>query len=323
MGADLAHPVRRNLRSAPVTEIPEHLLKRSRERRAALGLGGGDAGGGDAPPEAPSGGGESAEPSPVPARAAAAPAEATATSSAPPVAAPPPPPPPYVQAALERPRIPRWALPVLGILPLWALIYAGTLVAHEPGITDPVLQTGQTVYNAQCAACHGATGAGGTGRQLNGGNVLLTFSDPQQHIEWVTNGSPAAGTPYGDPARPGGQHISQSDGYGKMPAFGSALTPEEIVAVVRYEREIIGGEDSTTAALATGEGTAVEGDADTPTNEAQQEGGDVGGQGSGGESDDASPGGNGEPAQSDNESGSTGSAGGEGDTTSGTTPPDG
>jgi len=101
-----------------VTEIPEHLLRRSKERRAALGLPGGE--GGDAAP--PSGGeGESSgevtptETAPVAARAA------TPEPAAPPP--PPPPPPPYVQAARDRRRIPYWAMPVIALLPVWAIMY--------------------------------------------------------------------------------------------------------------------------------------------------------------------------------------------------------
>ena len=46
-----------------MTEVPEHLLRRSKERRAALGKGdgGAPAGGGDAPPEAAAGGGDAGD----------------------------------------------------------------------------------------------------------------------------------------------------------------------------------------------------------------------------------------------------------------------
>jgi hypothetical protein len=71
-----------------VTEVPEHLLKRAAERRAALsGQKGGD-GGGEAPPPGEPSGGESAEGpaggggGPAPARAATATATATAQVTA-------------------------------------------------------------------------------------------------------------------------------------------------------------------------------------------------------------------------------------------------
>lgn len=226
-----------------MTEIPEHLLARSRERRAALGLGGGDQGGADA--GAPSQASQEADAAPAKAPAPKAPAAPPAPPAPPP---PPPPPPPYVTAAQGRPNIPRWAVPVLAMLPIWAVVYAGVLDVPEQAITDPVLAQGEEIYSS-CAGCHGSGGEGGTGPALNGGEVLLTFPDPQQHIAWVTEGSPGGGTPYGSPDRPGGQQISQ----GGMPGFGEQLSEEEIIAVVRYEREVLSGEEGSALAGEEGE----------------------------------------------------------------------
>ena len=250
-----------------MTEVPDHLLQRSRERRAALG-------GESAPPAAPSGGGEeAAEPSasaPVPAAAAAAPAVVEE-------AAPPAPLPPYVQAALTRKKLPVWMAPAGVAALLWIFLYAGVLFSPGTAITDPVLEEGQQIYAAQCAGCHGASGGGGTGRVL-AGEVFLTFPNIEDHLAWVRDGSPAPGTPYGDPNRPGGQHRSQ-DGFGAMPAFGSVLSEEEILAVVRYEREVL---DSAPPPEESGgaSGAASDEGADEPTDpssEAETEGGDVGG----------------------------------------------
>src|SRR4051812_40281353 len=104
----------------PLTEVPEHLLQRSRDRRAALGLGGGDAGGAAARPSAPPA-------APATATGGAAPAKAAA--AAPVVSAPKPPPfvPPYVRAAERRQRIPVWCLPVVAFLPVWGVLYAQSL----------------------------------------------------------------------------------------------------------------------------------------------------------------------------------------------------
>jgi mono/diheme cytochrome c family protein len=154
---------------------------------------------------------------------------------------------------------------------LWVFLYAGVLFSPGVTITDPVLEDGQRIYAAQCAGCHGATGGGGTGRPL-AGEVFLTFPNFEDHLAWITNGSPAAGTPYGDPNRPGGQHRSQ-DGYGAMPAFGDVLTEEEIQAVARYEREVLddapppdesGGASGSAGGEESGDGTtsADEGDAE-------------------------------------------------------------
>ena len=261
-----------------MTEVPEHLLQRSRERRAALGLDGGDGGDAAATPSSAPATQASATAAPsgeAPVPAAAAPAPAVPSGPPP----PPPPPPPYVAAALRRPKIPAWALPVLAMLPIWAVVYAGALVVPEKGITDPVLLEGQEVYASSCASCHGADGGGGVGRPLSAGEVLLTFPDPAEHIAWVQNGSPPAGTPYGNPDRPGGAHISSETSGGPMPAFGDLLTEEEILAVVRYEREILGGESES--ALAGGEGGVPAGE--VPAEEAQSEGGETSaGGGSGG-----------------------------------------
>jgi len=211
-----------------MTEVPDHLLQRSRERRAALG-------GESAPPAAPAGGGGDAAPSGgevVP--AAAAPAPAVVEEVAPPRELPP-----YVQAANARKKLPKY-MPVVGVAALlWVFVYAGVLFQPAKTISDPVVAEGQQIFATQCSGCHGASGEGGTGRPL-AGQVLLTFPKIEDHLNWVHNGSPAKGTPYGDPNRPGGQHVSQ-DNWGAMPPFsqanGGPLTDEQICAVVRYERE--------------------------------------------------------------------------------------
>ncbi len=194
-----------------VTEIPEHLLKRSRERRAALGLSS-DEGGGDAPATP-----AAAAPA---ASAAVEPAGASTPAVPPPpappavVAPPPPPPPEYVQAAMRRKRIPYWALPVVALLPLWAFIYQWSLTPPSATISGPLAE-GEAIYTANCASCHLPTGAGdsagGIGRQLSNGEVLLTFPDIADQISFVMTGSdPYIGKPYGDPDRPGGPQIGKA-----------------------------------------------------------------------------------------------------------------
>jgi mono/diheme cytochrome c family protein len=207
-----------------VTEVPEHLLARSRERRAALGLGGGDEGGAPAPAAA-EGGAASAEASsaPVPAAAAAAPVVFEEP--------PPPPPPPYV-AELQRTRVPLWVMPVLVALPFWGILYFGAFGSrHTEAVTAP---DGAAIFSANCAACHGAAGEGGVGPALENGDAAITFPDEADHISWVKTGSgPFAGKPYGDPEREGGPRVAK----GGMPAFAGTLSDAEIQAVVTYERE--------------------------------------------------------------------------------------
>ena len=216
-----------------MTEVPEHLLERSRQRRAALGLGGGDA----APAASESAAVEAAPTSTPSTAAAATAAPATPAPAAPEVVAPPP---PYVEAALQRKKMPVWALPVVALLPLWAFLYVGSL--SEPEVeAEGQLALGATIYTAQCAGCHGGGGGGGVGRQLSDGEVLATFPTIDGQLEFVAVGTTGfQGKPYGNPDRAGGQHIGGS--FGNMPAFIGTLTPEELLAVIRHERETLGGE---------------------------------------------------------------------------------
>ena len=222
-----------------MTEVPEHLLQRSRERRAALGLGGGD--GGAAPPA--DAGGAAATPEPA-AAATPAPAAAAATPATPEPPKPPEPLPPYVEASLKRKRVPIWTLPVLAFLPVWAWLYVQTL-SPAPSLEPTQLEAGGEIY-AACAGCHGAGGGGGQGRVLSGGEVVATFPDIESQLYFVAVGSDGLGpegTPYGDPDREGGQHTTYSYNGSPMPAFNESLSQTELLEVVRHERETLGGEE--------------------------------------------------------------------------------
>ncbi|HZN16402.1 MAG TPA: cytochrome c [Acidimicrobiales bacterium] len=213
-------------------EVPEHLLRRSRERREALGMATGD----DSP-AAPAASGESStaveSTSAAPATAAAA-APAVVEEPAAPVG--PSPALLKLQEARQR-RIPTWAFPVLVALPLWAVLYVGAFGSHQASVAETPEQVGARIYGtAGCSGCHGAAGQGAVGPKLAGGEAKLTFPDEAAHIDWVKTGSQtkAKGTPYGDPNRPGGQHVVVSGG---MPAFQGKLSDAEIAAVVAYERD--------------------------------------------------------------------------------------
>lgn len=215
-----------------MTEVPEYLLERSRARRAALGLGGG----GTAPAAAAEGSGDA-----TPAAATTAPAPSAPSGAAPaaPAAAPAAPArpteklPTYVAPAGPRSGIPVWMMPVILILPLWAIVYMG---AFGESSTAAGPATGQELFQrAGCVNCHGARGEGGVGPRLAGGEVVKTFPNEADHVTFVSEGSSKTrGQPYGDPAREGGQRVANSGG---MPAFAGQLTDEEIAAVVQYERE--------------------------------------------------------------------------------------
>ena len=227
-----------------MTEVPDYLLQRSRERRSALGLGG-DEDGGALAATGDAGGG--------------APATASAASATPAVAAPAPiapgvpdpepsAPAPNVEAALRRKRVPLWALPVVALLPLWGYVYAGTL---EPPTVEAsgALVVGEEAYGA-CASCHGAGGAGGSGPALD--SVGTTFEEALEHAQWVYIGSQGWLDEVGD-SYPDGRPV----GGGGMPAWGETLTAEELMSVVVYERTEFGGLDPVEEGLIDEEGNLL------------------------------------------------------------------
>ena len=233
---------------AAVTEIPEHLLKRSRERRAALGLGGGE----------PAAGGESAEAAPaasVPATtsnaapAAPAPTGPAARKAAAAAAAPPPKPDSAVVTAYKRrAKIPMWAMAALSLMPVWIFMYVRSLTAPPVEASGPMGE-GAVVYG-NCSSCHGGSGEGSTGRAFHDGEVNLTFPNIEDQLRFVYFGTAsynAAGitASYGDPDREGGAHTPGS--LGEMPPQGANaggdLTDAEILAVVCHERYAFNGPD--------------------------------------------------------------------------------
>lgn len=229
-----------------MTEVPEYLLERSRQRRLELT---GEAG----PPGAsPAGGPES----PAPATATGAPAAPAPSPlpAVPPAKPPPPPAPPrpWVQAALGRQKIPYWVMPVLLFLPIWAFMYIGTLEEPTRAATG-ILADGEEVYAQQCAVCHTASGAGaGSGPKLSGGEVLATFpDDPEnlglaQHVAWVAAGTDGTGegNTYGSPERG-----RVAGWFANMPGHHDELSGTEILAAVLYER-VTHGESAVAATLA-------------------------------------------------------------------------
>lgn len=221
-----------------MTEVPDFLLQRSRDRRRALGL-----------PVADDGS-DSGSSGDTPTTAAATVATASATVLSPVDAkglAKPAPESPEVVAENARKKPPTYASIALIALPLWAFLYVallGDTVVEQIG----ALAVGETVYQGKCASCHGANGDGGVGPSFQDGEILLTFSEFEDHLEFVeVGGVGSKGDAYGDADRPGGQRIVEVGG---MPPFASTLTPAELYAVTRYEREILGGEELSAEELA-------------------------------------------------------------------------
>jgi mono/diheme cytochrome c family protein len=225
-----------------VTEIPEHLLKRSQAAKAK-------ADGAEAPADTPA-----AAPAATPAgteSTAVAPAAAAVPAKAAPVGPPPPKPDiPVVAAAKARKKIPFWAMATLSILPLWVFMYTRGLTPKEPKVTGP-LGEGAEIYTANCSTCHGAHGEGGLGYPFTNGEVTKTFPHIEDQLRFVYGGTQKYGLAgveiYGDPDREGGPHLTQ--GRGIMPAqgptAGGGLTEAQILAVVCHERYTLGGADAT------------------------------------------------------------------------------
>jgi hypothetical protein len=224
-----------------VTEIPEHLLKRSKSAKT------GKTGGDDAP--------ATSEAAVTPAAAAAPAASgqpaalAKAAAAIGPDKAPPPakPVPAYIAAANARKKMPIWAMGLVAALPLWAWIYAGTM--QEQAVEDFFFIDAAEVYNVEggCAGCHGAAGGGGTGYQFSNGEVVKTFPDPIDQMVHVARGSAAiAGQQYGDPAREGGAHVAGQ--LGVMPSLQNGLSLEHLELVIFHERVVLSGEDATSEA---------------------------------------------------------------------------
>jgi len=228
-----------------LTEVPEHLLRRSRERRAAATGEGAPAG--EAP--APSSGAVEPAAAAAPATAAggAAPPAARGAAAAPPAAAErsgPPAPPPLRQ------RVPLWAMPVLVALPLWAILYSGAFGERKSGQANDPVTIGQTVFaTAGCSGCHGPTGGGGVGPAL--ASVTKTFPSFDDHVAWVTNGSASVkGQPYG---------ATGKVATGGMPGFGSQLSKAQIIAVVCHERVDYGKESPVNPKCLPGAAAAAAG----------------------------------------------------------------
>ena len=222
---------------AAVTEIPEHLLKRSASAKAKAT---GAAAPADAPAAAPG-----AELAPVKAAAAAVPAAPKAP------AVPPPPKPdiPVVAAAKARKKIPSWAMLGLSILPVWGFMYVRSLTPGTVEASGPLSIGEEDWAPKACAGCHGGEGGGINGRQLSGGEVWKTFPYIEDQLNLIYTGSEAYSNsgvgPYGDASR---GHLGYNGGY--MPAQGENLTEYEILALTCHTRYVLNDNSRDTPAFA-------------------------------------------------------------------------
>lgn len=216
-----------------MTEIPEHLLKRSRERKSGENASSSESAG--------------ASGAVVPAvQKAAVPAKAA--KNEPSVVAVKPDS-PRVAASKSRKKIPFWAMATLSMLPLWAFLYAYAVKPQAKVVEGP-LAVGSQAYGG-CAGCHGAAGQGGAGRVLHQGEVMKTFPHIEDMLNFVYTGSQAyvsAGLKqYGSLERAGGARALLSYNGNAMPqqgeTYGGGLSQAEILGVVCHARYEVGGAD--------------------------------------------------------------------------------
>lgn len=108
---------------------------------------------------------------------------------------------------------------VLAVIALVLSVVA--LATSDGGGGEPQAQDGgggstdgQTIFEENCATCHGASGEGGTGPAFADGAVAEKYPDVADQKEIVVNGK------------------------GGMPSWEGTLSDAEIDAVIEYERSL-------------------------------------------------------------------------------------
>lgn len=171
----------------------------------------------------------------------------------------------------KRQSLPRWLAASFVVVPLVALFYAATFaggpgcgnggalaIDEATGVAENCdgsefgslggnpLKLGAQLYTVgalpACQNCHGVDGGGGTGPALAG--VAATFPSCADHIKWVTLGTARWRTEEGDTYGASNKPVG---GGGIMQPYEAGLTPEEIAAVVLFERVTYGGLDPVEA----------------------------------------------------------------------------
>lgn len=118
------------------------------------------------------------------------------------------------------------------VLSFVGFIRAGHVESFGGILPAALADAGGSVYGTNCASCHGAKGGGGVGPKLSGGAVTATFPDPLDQVRWVLLGSEGGGALYAKAGK---------TPKGGMPAFQGKLSLTEVVHVVLYERQTLGG----------------------------------------------------------------------------------
>jgi hypothetical protein len=142
----------------------------------------------------------------------------------------------------------------------------GTEFTGKPtggGGTD-FLALGESVFNGaavtgvNCSTCHGAGGQGGGAFPALTG-VLTTFGACADQVEWVGLGSAGFRAEGRDTYGDTGKTIA-----GGMPGFATTLTPEQLAAVVAFERVRFGGGEQEAVGVDCGL-VETEGEEPSPT----------------------------------------------------------
>ena len=112
------------------------------------------------------------------------------------------------------------ALVSLVVVVLIAVVASGSAATAQKGRVVSQAERGRTVYEAKCARCHGADGAGRT--------RMAEIVEP-----------PDMSDPAWQRRRGTARMIaSVTNGLGQMPAFKKKLTRQEIAAAVAYVRTL-------------------------------------------------------------------------------------
>ena len=119
---------------------------------------------------------------------------------------------PIVVNAVSEPEYKEW------LAGMKAEAAAASAAADQEWSMQDLLARGETVYQANCAACHGPTGAGIPGAFPAMTGSAIVNGDAAEHVNIVVNGK--AGT--------------------AMSAFKGQLNDDDIAAVITYERNSFG-----------------------------------------------------------------------------------
>jgi cytochrome c oxidase subunit 2 len=120
---------------------------------------------------------------------------------------------PIVVNAVSEPEYKEW------LAGMQAEAAAAAASADQDWSMEDLVAKGESVYQANCSACHGPTGAGIPGAfPAMTGSPIVTNADPSEHIDILLNGR--AGT--------------------AMAAYRGQLNDVDIAAVITYERNALG-----------------------------------------------------------------------------------